>query len=208
MAAPDESDNSLSDHAPDDEYALCQAVRLPPGDRSLAGTTQEGGDFIFAELAGVDLTAADFYWALFHNATLEKAVMARCDLRGAVFNEANLRHADLSGANCGLDNLGGSTDFIEADLSGADLRNANLGGANFTGARLIGADLSGVRAVSALPDSPTRFQRANLAEARLRGAQLTGALYDHSTVFPRGFKPDDAGMVVSGRKSPADKPHK
>ena len=64
---------------------------------------------MFAELAGVDLTGADFYWALFHGANLEKAAMAGCDLRGAAFHEANLRHADLSGANCGLDKLGGSS---------------------------------------------------------------------------------------------------
>ena len=88
MAASDETNDSLPHQAPGDECALCEAIRLPPGDRSLAGTTQEGGDFMFAELTGVDLTAADFYWALFHNAILEKAVLARCDLRGAIFNEA------------------------------------------------------------------------------------------------------------------------
>ena len=126
MAFPDD----ISDPATEDEWASSRIIRLPQGDRSLAGTRHEGGDFMFAELAGVDLTEADFYWAMFHNATLEGAILARCDLRGARFNETNLRHADLSGANCGLDNLGGSTDFIKADLSGADLRNANLGGAD------------------------------------------------------------------------------
>jgi uncharacterized protein YjbI with pentapeptide repeats len=40
--------------------------------------------------------------------------MARCDLRGARFDRANLRGADLREANCGLDNLGGTTDFIGA----------------------------------------------------------------------------------------------
>jgi uncharacterized protein YjbI with pentapeptide repeats len=64
------SDDS-SDSAPDD------------GDRSLAGTPQQGRDLMFAELAGVDLTEADFYWALFHSAILEGAVMTRCDLRGS-----------------------------------------------------------------------------------------------------------------------------
>ena len=48
---------------------------------------------------------------------------------------------------------------------------------------------------------------AELTGARLRGAQLTGAIYDQRTVFPRGFKPEDAGMVMSLRKSSStDKP--
>jgi uncharacterized protein YjbI with pentapeptide repeats len=205
MALPDE----ISDPVPEDEWTSNQVIRLPPGDRSLVGTRHEGGDFMFAELAGVDLTEADFYWAMFHNATLEGAILARCDLRGARFNEANLRHADLSGANCGLDNLGGSTDFNKADLSGADLRNANLGGADFSGALLIGTDFSGARFNSILPGRVTRFNGANLTDARLGRAQFAGALYDNNTIFPRGFKPDAAGMAHSGRKSSAThKPRK
>ena len=198
MALPDDPDDNAPTHALEGESILDKVVRLPPGDRSLAGTMREGGDFMFAELAGVDLTQADFYWASFRHAVLEAAVMVRCDLRGASFHEANLRHADLSGANGGLDNLGAPTRFIKADLSGADLRNADLGGADFTGARLIGADLSGVRAISTIPSRPTRFQGADLTDARLRGAQLTGALYDRNTAFPRGFRPEAAGMIVSG----------
>ncbi|MGY4624667.1 hypothetical protein [Bradyrhizobium sp. USDA 4486] len=53
-----------------------RTVRLPPGDRSLAGTMQEGRDMMFAELAGLDMTDADFYWAQFHDAVLEEAVLA------------------------------------------------------------------------------------------------------------------------------------
>jgi uncharacterized protein YjbI with pentapeptide repeats len=197
MAFPDDK---LHDPA-DDEWTSSRVIRLPSGDRSLAGTQHEGGDFMFAELAGVDLTEADFYWAMFHNAVLEGAILARCDLRGARFNEANLRHADLSGANCGLDNLGGSTDFIKADLSGADLRNANLGGADFSGALLIGTDLSGARFNCVLPGRVARFNGANLTDARLGRVQFAGALYDNTTIFPHGFKPDAAGMAHSGRKS-------
>jgi uncharacterized protein YjbI with pentapeptide repeats len=89
MAFPDE----ISDPVAEDEWTSSRIIRLPSGDRSFAGTRHEGGDFMFAELAGLDLTEADFYWAMFHNAILEGAIMARCDLRGARFNEANLRHA-------------------------------------------------------------------------------------------------------------------
>src|SRR5258708_13860859 len=141
MARPDAPNESSADDAPDYESTLWQVVRLPPGDRSLAGTMQEGRDLMLAELAGVDLTEADFYWALFHHAILESAVMARCDLRGAVFQEANLRNADLSGANCVLDNLGGSTDFIKADLWGVNLPHADLGCATSTNACLLAPTL-------------------------------------------------------------------
>ena len=184
---------------PDEEAPDDGTLRLPPGDRSLAGGTHEGGDFMFAQLAGVDLSEADFYWAAFHEATLEGAVMARCDLRGARFDRANLRGADLRQADCGLDNLGGTTDFIGADLSGADLSRAAIGGADFTGALLVGANLSGVRGASA-PHASTCFYGANLTAARLAGADLTGATYDSRTVFPCGFRPEQAGMVRRGEK--------
>ncbi len=59
---------------PDDEADCDDGIlRLPPGDRSLAGTMQEGRDLMFAELKGVDLSGANFYWAMFHDAVLEEA---------------------------------------------------------------------------------------------------------------------------------------
>jgi hypothetical protein len=182
-----------------DEDSDDGTLRLRPGDRSLAGSVHEGRDFMFAQLAGVDLSEADFYWASFHEATLEGAIMVRCDLRGARFDRTNLRGADLREANCGLDNLGGTTDFIGADLSGANLGNAAIGGADFTGALLVGANLAGVRGASA-PHASTCFYGANLTDARLAGADLAGATYDSRTVFPRGFRPDRAGKVRRGEK--------
>ncbi|SPP98881.1 protein of unknown function [Bradyrhizobium vignae] len=182
---------------PEEDDPLDRTVRLPPNDCSLARTVQQGRDMMFAQLAGVDMTEANFYWAMFHDAVLEGAILARCDLRGATFNDANLRRADLRGANCGLDNLGGSTDFIGADLSGADLRQANIGGADFTNAKLVGADLSGANAVSELPNwRLTWFRGADLTGVRLAGARLSGATYDDRTVFPRGFNPNEAGMIL------------
>jgi hypothetical protein len=60
-----------------------------------------------------------------------------------------------------------------------------------------------------LPGRVTRFNGANLTDARLGRTQFAGALYDNNTIFPRGFKPDDAGMAQSGRKSSAThKPRK
>lgn len=177
----------------------CGILRLPPGDRSLAGTVQEGRDFMFAELRHVDLSEADLYWALFHDAVLEGALMMRCDLRGAVLDRANLRGADLQGANLGLDNIGGRTCLRGADLNGADLRRADIGGADFSGAVLAGADLRGVRGASRIANRETLLLGADLTDARLGGADLKDALYDADTRFPHGFNPDRAGLVMRGR---------
>lgn len=179
----------------------CDIFRLPPGDSSLAGTMQEGRDFMLAVLRDVDLSGAGLYWTLFHEADLDGALMTGCDLRGAVLNRASLRGTNLQRADLGHDELGGTTDFVGADLTGADLRSARIGGANFTGARLIGADLRGARSGSALPDIVACFNGADLSGARLDGADLKGAIHDAATVFPRGFRPDRAGMVMRHVKS-------
>ena len=171
--------------------------RLRPGDSSLAGSAHEGGDFMFAELAGVDMSDADFYWALvpgFDARGCDHGALrpARRDFRSR--EPARRRSAP---GRCGLDNLGGTTDFIGADLSGANLSNADICGADFTGALLVGANLSGARGAS-VPRTPTCFYGANLTGARLAGAELTGATYDSRTVFPRDFRSDQAGMVRRG----------
>jgi uncharacterized protein YjbI with pentapeptide repeats len=51
---------------------------------------QEGRDFIFAELFGVDLTGADFYLELFHSAN-------NADLTGADLRNANIDGANITG---------------------------------------------------------------------------------------------------------------
>lgn len=176
--------------------------RLQPGDRSLAGTTQEGRDLMFAVLRYVDMSDADFYWGSFQNSILEGAFMDRSDLRGAIFNEADMRGVSLRHANLGLDNIGGRTQLHDVDLSGADLRNASITGADFTGAKLIGADLRGVTASGSAPDRPTSFRGADLTDAKLGGADLKTAVYDGETRFPRGFKPEAAGMVAAAKRKP------
>jgi len=90
--------------------------------------------------------------------TLQEAVRAKADLRGANLRGANLRGANLCGANLYGANLYGA-DLYGANLYGANLRGANLYGANLRGANLRGADLYG----------------ADLCCADLYGADLCGA---------------------------------
>lgn len=169
---------------------------LPPGDRSLAGLVMQGRDLMDAHLAGVDLTGADLYWGSLQGCVLQGAILRDCCLRGAWLNGANLREADLTHADLSLDNLGGTTNLERADLTGADLRRARIGGALFTKAMLVGADLRGVLAKSILPtERPTRFDGADLTDARLGGVDWTGCIYNDETRFPRGFVPQAVGMV-------------
>jgi hypothetical protein len=182
----------------------CGILRLPPGDRSLAGTVQEGRDFMFAELRHVDLSEADFDWAPFRDAVLEGALTMRCDLRGAVLDRANLQGADLQGANLGLDNIGGRTGLRGADLNGADLRRADIGGADFTGAVIAEADLHGLRGASRIANRETLLLGADPTDARRGGADLKDAPYDADTRFPRGFIAGRAGLAMRGRRAPPE----
>jgi hypothetical protein len=85
--------------------------------------------------------------------TLEAAVAARADLKGAYLEGADLKGADLEGA-----------DLKGADLEGADLKGAYLKGADLKGAYLKGADLKGAY-----------LEGADLKGAYLKGADLEGA---------------------------------
>ncbi|MGV3721992.1 MAG: pentapeptide repeat-containing protein [Actinomycetota bacterium] len=114
------------------------------------------------------------------------------DLRGA-----DLANADLAGVN-----------LTNADLRGANLRGAVLERAHLTGARLEGADLSYAQLAGA-NFCNAKLRGANLAGANFQGRGVTrvvwetglsegwwtGAFYDSSTRWPRGFHPRDRGCV-------------
>ena len=82
---------------------------------------------------------------------------------------AMARRGHLGGANLGGADLGGA-DLWGADLWGADLRGANLRYANLWG--------------------------ANLGAANLRAAGLWDASANRLTVWPDGFDPIAAGVIV------------
>ena len=81
-------------------------------------------------------------------------------------------------------------DLSEADLSMAKLNGANLSEANLSRADLRGADLSAAYLGAA------NLRGADLSEANLHGAYLHEAIYEHSTILPEGFDPEEAGMVL------------
>lgn len=133
-----------------------------------------------ADLRGADLGGANLREANLREANLWGASLRRADLRGADLEEANLRGADLRGVNLREASL------RRADLEKADLREADLGAADLEEADLGEADLGA----------------ADLREADLRGAKLQGALSGWDTVWPEGFEPSTAGVVVYPVRGP------
>ena len=85
-----------------------------------------------------------------------------------------------------------------ADLSGCNFEGAELRGANLINATLIGANLRGANLSRDNLGGASSLQGANLTNAVLDRANLSGALFDERTVFPAGFDPIAAGMVVKG----------
>jgi hypothetical protein len=101
-------------------------------------------------------------------------------LRGTSFRNASLYRARMAGS-----------DLSECDFEGADLRGANLDGALLVGANLrdanLGADNLG---------GSTHLLGADLTNAILEGANLQGARVNSHTVFPAGFDPAAAGVMM------------
>ena len=137
-----------------------------------------------ADLRDADLWGADLRYANLRYANVRDANLWGADLRGADLWGANLGDADLWGANlCGA-NLWG------ANLWDANLRGANLGVANLWGANLRDANLWGAN----LRDAD--LGGANLRDANLGGANLWGAKANSPTVWPDGFDPKAAGVIL------------
>jgi uncharacterized protein YjbI with pentapeptide repeats len=99
------------------------------------------------------------------------------DFTGADLSGVKLIRAYLPGVN-----------LWAANLTGANLARAKLWGANFDRANLTGANLSGVNL------SQANLRGAKLNNVKLYGANFTGAFYDQSTRFPRGFDPISKNM--------------
>jgi uncharacterized protein YjbI with pentapeptide repeats len=119
----------------------------------------------------------------FESATLEGFVIpGLTTLRGRSFRNAMMYWAMMAGADLS------SCNFEGAELRGANLTDASLINANLTAANLGLDNLGGA----------TSLRGANLTNAILDRTNLSGAVFDKRTVFPVGFDPNAAGMILKG----------
>ena len=133
----------------------------------------ERGNFIGADLPGVNLSNSNLVWTKFSDANLTGANLCSADLRSSDLRRVKLSKANISDSDLTAADLQGAilreaiftkallrqANLTEVDLTGGNLSEADLHGANLTQANLARADLSG----------------ANLSEANLEGATLVGA---------------------------------
>ena len=100
----------------------------------------------------------------------------------------NLIGTELPGANLVGATLSGL--FLKEDFTGADLKGADLSGAWFLKTNLEGANLEGAHLLG------TKLTGVNLKGASLVGANLEGAKADEETIWPEGFDPEAAGVIL------------
>ncbi|MEY9964883.1 hypothetical protein ABIA33_002925 [Streptacidiphilus sp. MAP12-16] len=152
-----------------------------------------------ADCDGLWLNEVNFDRACMEAAGLYHANLTRASLVSVNLRHAELRTAILRQARCVLADLRGArlveTDLRDADFTDADMREANLRKADARGAVLRRADLR-------LAD----LRGADLSSVELQEARMTGALASERTVWPAGFDPVAAGVVVTADPGPEPSP--
>lgn len=126
-----------------------------------------------------DLSGFDFHRYLFEGFDMNGCSLRSFQGRGVIFKDSILRNADLTFANLVVARI------INCVFDGAILKNAFLGGIQIRGGSFQYADFT-----------ETNLCRRNLSEVNLKGAILTGARYNHATVWPAGFLPEEHGAVL------------
>jgi uncharacterized protein YjbI with pentapeptide repeats len=150
-------------------------------ERSSGRIASAGGNMIDEHKAPGAAVYVSVRTVEFEGAPLESFVIPGVRLpRGKSFRSASLYGTMMAGAD-----LRGC-DFEGADLRGANLDSAMLAGANLRGANLSRDDLGG----------STYLLGADLTNAILEGTNLEGARFNSHTVFPTGFDPEAAGMLI------------
>jgi uncharacterized protein YjbI with pentapeptide repeats len=176
----------------------------------LFGALLQGAHLKRAILLGARLAFGQLQEAHLNFAFLREADLYRANLRGADLDFAWLEGADLSGAqlqgvvHLNSANLQGAT-LISAQLQGVNLNGVHLEGVDLYGAHLQGANLSFSQLQGAnfngvdLQEANLNFadlQGTNLSGAQLQSAQFRNADADLKTIWPEGFDPGRAGIVL------------
>ncbi len=149
------------------------------------------GSFPLADLANKKLDELDLDRLDFEQAKFDGASLVGAQLRFSSYRKSSFRNANLSRLR-GIGSKFDDCDFTGANLREAGLENASLARANLTKADLSGADLARVNLIGA------NLTNAKLSAKQTGAADFSMALFDDTTVFPKGFViPTD--MVWKGK---------
>jgi len=141
---------------------------------NLNGIILEEASLNDANLSGSDLENSNLKWIDLGSANLKGAFLSHANLENAYLDRAHLENTSLIAAN--LENANLRLAHLEgADLYNTNLKKAFLGEAILTGANLAGADLRQIRY-----NNCTKWDNA---------------FYDHETIWPEGFDPEESGCV-------------
>ncbi len=168
--------------------------------KDLRYTWQTGANLAGIDLQGVDLSHASLDRVQFINANLKGANLANAlvyqaefqnsDLTGAIIRRAFLRESTIT-----VEQIYSTKSYQDKDLSGIIFYGHDLTGMDLRGQNLVNVDFERTNLSNAqLQDA--KLANANLTGANLTNANLTGAVYSRWTLFPAGFDPTAAQMVL------------
>src|SRR5215813_1891906 len=148
-------------------------------------------DLTRAELAGRNLSGADFSWARLHDANLSRANLERASFWGtylnrAILRQANFKQASLDGAQLVQADLTRATldqtYSFKADFSLATLKHASLIEGDFRQANFMFADLTRARLLRA------NMKWADFTSAKLPGAKLSDAILEKALLVDTNLR--------------------
>ena len=142
-----------------------------------------------ADIGGADLTRTDLTRVDLTGVSAQSAILTRAILTGAILRDCDFTEADLTNARMWATDLTGA-DAVNADFTEAFLERSVLHGTDLTGATLAHAVLKRASLYGA------KLYGANLTDADVTEARFSWSFADESTIWPTGFDPVAAGVII------------
>ena len=177
-------------------------ARYSSGERNFSRVTFKRAKLSHAVLSEADFSNSKLTCAEFDNVNLSRANFQGSDLSYSTISQSNLSQANCKGADLARATLNGinfqESNLVRANLWESSLEKSNLQGGNFKQACLKNASLAGANLqnidLTLANVSLANLIGADLSTATLHRTLLSGAIYDETTRFPKGFDPVLAGM--------------
>ena len=194
------STNDLHESNGDSTQELLE--RYSSGERNFSRVTFKRAQLSHVVLSEADFSNSNLSCVEFHNVDLSQAIFLGSDLSYSIISKSNLSQANCGGADLACATLNGvnfkEANLVRANLWESSLQRSNLQGGNLIQACLKNANLKGANLrntdLTLANASLVNLIGADLSTAILHRTSLSGALYDATTRFPKGFDPVLAGM--------------